>query len=383
MPDLFPYSEEVLQWIWEHTFFDLRKLVTSEGKKVEVLHPGKLNPTDGPDFSGASIIIDGIELHGAVEMHLRSTGWKQHGHHRDTSYDQVILHVLAGEITTPTYRTDGSLIPSLNLLPYIKSDALEFLSAVDSGKSIPCSDNVHFISQEALDLQIEKAHALYFEKKVNDLLTFYDPELLPSEAWKQALILAIFDGMGIPHNREAMVQVGKWLLEQGERKSREEILNFAFAESEGTISWNYKEVHPVSHPAKRIIQASDIAYSILDVPFQSLLRSGSLELWEVWMKRAEIKSHYKSQILNATVFYPAMYLLGALYGSEKLKKSAKERWTRYRISIPKSLQKKLNLLKDIEVEEYTRMLGTVHQLRAFCEPRKCHQCEVLKKVISS
>jgi hypothetical protein len=87
-------------------------LVTSDGASVRVIHRGSWTHGLGPDFADALLLFNDRELRsGAVEMHLQTQGWQEHGHHLDPSYDAVILHVVARHDGSLTRRADGGLVP--------------------------------------------------------------------------------------------------------------------------------------------------------------------------------------------------------------------------------------------------------------------------------
>ena len=86
-------SERSLQMLWNEQQLgpDLR---TTDGRVLEVLHPGTWNVAAGPDFSGARLRLGGIEIAGAVEVHRHAGDWYAHGHDRDLVYGGVVLHVV-------------------------------------------------------------------------------------------------------------------------------------------------------------------------------------------------------------------------------------------------------------------------------------------------
>lgn len=387
MPDPFPYSESVLQLIWHKSLFSTHRLQTTDGQRVGILNPGILNSTDGPDFSQASVIIDDIEWHGSVELHLRSSGWIQHRHHLDENYNNVILHVVAEDAPKPVYTASGNSIPTLNLLPYLTDETRGFLLNMSDTATLPCIKNLSFISPDALEAQMYKAHQQYFEKKLEDILSFYDPAEPPMLAWKKALTLSVFDGFGIPHNRVAMTEAGRFMTSRyisGSKVSLKVLKDHSFRDPDVSARWNYRGVHPVSHPANSLKYAWKIAEQVLSVNEKAVLTaSDPLQLWALWAEKAGISHHYKSRILQATVFLPSLYLLGSLFHSDELMKKADTAWAEYRISIPKSIQYELRAFGENNTKKYKKLLGSVHQLRSYCKPRKCHECEVLKKVISS
>ena len=106
--------EQLLHYVWKHKIFPLTPLQTTAGQSVEVIDPGLPNQHDGPDFFNAKLKIDGTLWVGNVEVHLRASDWKHHGHHTDTAYDSVILHVV-GESDCEVVRTDSQVIPQLCL----------------------------------------------------------------------------------------------------------------------------------------------------------------------------------------------------------------------------------------------------------------------------
>ncbi len=62
---------------------------------MRVLHPGFQSFEGGPDFRGAVIQIGSAPAQsGDVEVDIRSHGWRAHGHDRNPTFRNVILHVI-------------------------------------------------------------------------------------------------------------------------------------------------------------------------------------------------------------------------------------------------------------------------------------------------
>jgi hypothetical protein len=86
---LFP--EDNLYPLWQDF---CNKNMKSFDQRVCGFFPGVLNRFEGPDFQGAEVEIDGIRYRGDVEIHLNLKDWFNHGHHLDSRYDHVVLHLV-------------------------------------------------------------------------------------------------------------------------------------------------------------------------------------------------------------------------------------------------------------------------------------------------
>ena len=87
-------NERLLQFIWQFRYFNQSTLSTTDGKPLQIIHPGNLNRNSGPDFSEARIKIAGTTWIGNIELHVQASHWYQHKHEFDKDYNNVILHVV-------------------------------------------------------------------------------------------------------------------------------------------------------------------------------------------------------------------------------------------------------------------------------------------------
>jgi len=109
--------ETVLQCIWYDQLIQSEGLALADGRSLRVVFPGWWNQNEGPDFRDAQLEIDGTFLTGDVEVHQDLAAWRQHGHHQDPRYDNVVVEVVgactgsnAGNVTS-----EGRTIPCLSL----------------------------------------------------------------------------------------------------------------------------------------------------------------------------------------------------------------------------------------------------------------------------
>ena len=88
-------SERLLQAVWFHQRILREKLQTTDGRAIQILHPGFWNREAGPDFRGALLRIgDDSPVEGDIEVDLRSAGWRDHGHATNPNFKNVRLHVV-------------------------------------------------------------------------------------------------------------------------------------------------------------------------------------------------------------------------------------------------------------------------------------------------
>jgi Protein of unknown function (DUF2851) len=132
-------QELFLHYIWQFQYFNKKELTTTQGDKLEIIRPGLHNTNSGPDFSDAKIKIGVMSWAGNVEIHIHSSEWEQHKHHRDRAYDSVVLHVVWAD-DKPVILEDGSLLPTLVLKARIDPQLLiRYRKLMGTSFIIPCA----------------------------------------------------------------------------------------------------------------------------------------------------------------------------------------------------------------------------------------------------
>ncbi|MBX9448430.1 MAG: DUF2851 family protein [Taibaiella sp.] len=114
-------NEAFLQYIWQYALFQPDQLQDTAGRSLLIIHPGRLNKDEGPDFSNARIRIDGVEWIGNIEIHIRSSDWKRHHHEHHPLYQNIILHVVWENEGLPSWGN----FSTLEIRPFVRQEILE------------------------------------------------------------------------------------------------------------------------------------------------------------------------------------------------------------------------------------------------------------------
>jgi hypothetical protein len=185
-------------------------LTTVDGRSVEVVHRGTWSHGLGPDFRDALLLFDGRELRpGSVEVHLRTAAWHEHGHHLDRRYDDVVLHAVLRHDGAETRRSDGALVPVVELGPLLTEPlSLEAPAAVDwscFGGEV-CAPDLTRTNPAAIRAVLWRLGDLRLAAKAARL-----EAALTGDVPGQVLYRDVLDGLGYSANREPMRRLAEAL----------------------------------------------------------------------------------------------------------------------------------------------------------------------------
>lgn len=383
------YKESLLQWIWQELQFNCSNLRTSCGKKIEIYETGFQNNGAGPDFLGARIYIDGLEWHGSVEIHKTAKEWFRHSHHLDSNFNNVILHVVGSEREMCSAETEsGSQLFTLCLQPYLEKGLHDLLYQSKKG-AIPCSGNVKFIHQQALDKQVEIAHKEYFDYKLDEILEYYPTGVPIPQAWRQAFIHQIYSTFGISANRDQMGELAinvsainctMYTLAEWQREVQAKA--FEAVHSRDKILWKSTGLRPSGKPRVRVKQASAFHYAASRLQPEDYLR-GPGRAWKSITERipsSAMPGSMMYRLIYYTAFLPSLYLLGKLLFHTSLMNECYECWEQQGSFVPAVIQDKFKKA-GFTVNKSIRKLGLAHQYKRYCLQKNCRQCEVFKNAI--
>ncbi|WP_034259108.1 DUF2851 family protein [Altibacter lentus] len=200
-------KEEFLHYVWQFQKFDNHNLKTTQGHSLQIVSPGSHNHNSGPDFFNAQLVIDGQLWAGNVELHIESSLWFLHQHHKDPAYDSVILHVV-WEHTSEVSRKDTTLIPTLELKHRIPKPMLGTYKKLFSNdtKWIPCEQSLTEIDSFMYVHWLERLYVERLERKSQFLM---ERASQLNNHWEALLFEMLCKNFGLKVNGTAFLSIAQ------------------------------------------------------------------------------------------------------------------------------------------------------------------------------
>jgi hypothetical protein len=215
-------QEDFLHYVWKHKAFSTGSLKTTRDESVSILKLGVHNHNSGPDFFNAQLSINGQLWAGNVEIHVKSSDWYVHGHEKDKAYDNVILHVV-WEHNTEVFRSDNSVIPTLELKPLVNRNLINNYKVLLQSKSwINCEAHYPEVDEFVLNNWIERLYIERLERKSNDILKMLKDS---QNDWEAVLFKMLLKNFGLKVNGESFLSLANSLDYSVVRKLQHNILD--------------------------------------------------------------------------------------------------------------------------------------------------------------
>ncbi len=422
---------------WNDGLF-LGSYLLADGRAVVIVHRGSWTHGFGPDFRDAMISIDGKDLQsGSVELHLRTSGWRAHGHHLDPRYNDVIAHVVQIDDGAETRRLDGKLVPVLTL-PAGLVERVQPRQVVDwslVGGSV-CAEKLTKDQPnvvKAIVLQLGDARLAGKTARLESLLMTTPPaELLYQEIW---------DGLGFSANREPMRALSRMLrlstiesllatVQPDDRLSACRGLLFgaagflpispadanaarwspeesAAAESAWqrlggawhdaalpATTWTRARVRPANHPALRLSAGASMLASAIAGLSATLLEAVRRREDVAQLIRDLSQSDLVAPVgsdraigIVANAIVPFAFALSESTGDLELGEAAAESWER----LPPAEANEVTRRALHQVAGASRLSalgargqqGLIHLDQTLCAPRRCFECPIAQLVLAN
>mgnify|MGYP005852692467 CR=1 FL=1 len=261
----FSLSERVLQKIWLRGDFDQTGLQTVSGKSLRILHPGRWNLLDGPDFLEARLELDGQVCAGDVEVHFYASDWDLHGHGANPNFARVCLHVvLIPETSESVVRTSKGSEPEIvYLMPILERD-LEDYAVDDALLELEQVEDVAWML-EFIERPLEERYAQLrvgatarWSRKLS-----FAKKRLAGAGWQGACHQYCLEVLGYARNRAPMARLA---LTYGIEDFVRERVTAENLFEEQDLNWRLSGLRPANHPKQRLRQYASICREHPDWP---------------------------------------------------------------------------------------------------------------------
>ena len=360
-------TEEFLHFVWQFGLFERNKLKALTGEEIDIISTGLHNSDAGPDFFNARIRINGIEWAGNVEIHLRSSDWKKHGHTKDKAYNNVILHVVE-EYDADVLINEITIVPTIKL-DYNKLVLENYKNIYGSTNNIACSRHIQNVDKDIFRLFFS---SLAIERLEQKTFNIKQDLIKTNNNWEEVFYTNIARNFGFRVNSQPFAMLAESIPLKDLAKQKNNLLQieallfgqsglipknaehpyikslnseYIFLKTKFSLTslqssiWKFLRIRPVNFPTIRIAQFAALIFNssalfskiIEQRNLESLIKLFSVKASKYWdthyafekPSKEEEKTLGKEsiQILIINTIIPFLFL----YGKEKGKEEISER----------------------------------------------------------
>lgn len=429
-------TERLIARIWQHKL--VTELVADNGEQLHLIHPGRSSNASGCDFQDAVFAINGKRATGNVEVHVKSSQWQSHGHHRDPKYNNIALHIVWWhDSQAPTRLQNGKAVPTICLGSFLSSTLNDLNNRINlSGNSLTSCPAVRHSNADSLNKLLAAAGEERFAGKIASFRNAINKEDAgqvlyrsitralgyaknagPCEKLANKLPINILEGIKsqADSTRQALILGVAGLLPSQRHKSVEdreatklEMIwqSTHIAETMKESDWCFFRVRPDNFPTRRLAALS----YLISRHGKSGFRQGILKLVKKTPSGAEHlrlensmaiagqgywRNHFdfgiaqkrssaligreRASAIAINAILPFACAWGELSSDLKLKKRAAEIYRRY----PKTGDNELTryMKQQLRLKPETRLSacqqqGLIHIFKTCCRCRNCLECPV-------
>lgn len=419
-------TEDFLQYIWRTQKFDHENMHCTTGHSLDVLKAGLLNRDQGPDFTDARLRIGGQLWAGKVEIHIRSSDWRKHGHQDNPDYMNVILHVVY-EDDEPVTDPYGEKIPTLELKGRIAEDILEkyrHLSSYDY-EMIPCEKLIHTVSRLNITSWKERMAAERLEERQEQIEQIFQ---FSDKSYQETLFKMLCRAFGFSKNSTAfewMANTLRFKIVAKHLRNKMQLESLLYGQAgmltpdlkdeypqqlleeytflaekyrlepiDATV-WNYARMRPQNFPTVRISQLADLLYRYGETLMYSLdwislteeLQVEASPYWNTHYRFDKETSQDKVKKLGSNskdlifinVLVPFLFFTGYKKNDQKIKDKA--------LAILENLPAEKNRViriwdkLDVRTEHALDSQALLYLYKEYCMNRKCAQCRIGQAIL--
>jgi len=193
--------------MWQVCLPGRTDLVTEDGEPIRIIYPGRINHDSGADFLDAVIANRRGLIKGDVEVHVKSSSWRAHGHHQDPAYNRVVLHVVCWhDAETAAGLQNGRKVPTLALHKFVENQADRHTTITypATGRSMPCRNSPISRNINAMGEILDSAGEERFLAKVTGFRT-----ALARTETSQCLYQGIMEALGYVKNKHPLAELSR------------------------------------------------------------------------------------------------------------------------------------------------------------------------------
>ena len=263
-----PLTERDLAQLWEGQRFPPRALTTTSGRPLRVLYRGRRGGGPGPDFRDAVIQAPWGTLKGDVELHVRASDFRRHGHQHDPAYNRLALHlVFWPDEPQDTLLASGRRVPVAALAPWLERRQEEIHRWLERPAlwHEPCRSAPGRMGDEAVAAVLDRLGDIRFRRRTAELR-----RALAHQDRDEVLYRGLLEALGYGGNREAFLHLARrlpWaqmrrvLLDVPPRERAAAALE-VLAEAATwppALAWRTASLRPGNHPGRRLEAAGHLA----------------------------------------------------------------------------------------------------------------------------
>lgn len=415
-------TEAFLQAIWKHKLVGKTHFTGTKYETIEIISQGEHNQDSGPDFFNSKVRIDGVLLAGNVELHLSTSDWLKHNHHKNKAYDNLVLHVVyEHDCTLP--QNEHYNVSVLELKPYLKPSLVEqYHDLQNSKQKIPCAKSILQCPDTLWDLWLERLAISRMELKSEYIEHLFQ---YTKHNFEETLYLLLCRNFGFKINSEPFELLAKniplgilkkytnnqfqiesilfgvsGLLEgQFEDIYPKQLQNeFEFLKQKHHMHslkpelWKFSKTRPVNFPTIRLAQFASLLCKPLSL-FQLIENKASIDDLQDYFNvdtATYWRTHYKFDVdsedseksLGAFAFQNIVINTVVPFLIFISKHSAKEIFAEYALELLENIDPEVNVKTrnyselDVVNKHALHSQGQIHLYDHYCSKKQCLQCHV-------
>ena len=373
-------------------------------------------------------MINGVEWVGNIEIHLKSSNWKQHLHQVNPQYNAVILHVV-WEDDLPVQRADHSVMPTLILKGLVDQKWLyKYQEILNTRDPIPCARQLNQVRDITKIMVLDRV--LY--KRLEEKAFLFKALLVKNRYdWEESAYQFLAQNFGFKINKEPFLRLSqsiplKYLAKHRDNPEQIEALFFGQAgfldtpledqyhqrlvkeyqflthkyqidyDKLDASQWNFLRLRPANFPELRIAQFAALITKenhffskCLECDYDELHQALQISPSDYWKKHyrfARLSSQKSATIGQSSIeniLINTVVVILVAYAKEKHQQFYMEKALGILEQIKAEKNKILKLWNSLGLKSKTAYdsQALIELYNHYCVPKKCLHCAIGLEII--